>query len=158
MELALKLLKWKKVFVFRLLDITIQKRGPKTNTDGGELPRTRSSIGAISFSGLSAGFLHGGYTYRCVFVYIPRWDYVSLQNFCRLCCSIFFCIFACFLYPIQLKADSGKNFHYEIGSLSIWLGKKRFCRRGGSEEGKTPRALGYYGYYFASLKICRADS
>jgi len=90
MELALKLLKWKKVFVFRLLDITIQKRGPKTNTDGGELPRTRSSIGAISFSGLSAGFLHGGYTYRCVFVYIPRWDYFSLQNFCRLLLLNFF--------------------------------------------------------------------
>jgi len=83
---------------------------------------------------------------------------LACKTFAVSCCSIFFCICACFLYPIQLKADSGKNFHYEIGSLSIWLGKKRFCRRGGSEEGKTPRALGYYGYYFASLKICRADS
>lgn len=47
MELALKLLKWKKVFVFRLLDITIEKikeHQDQKQTQMGKLPRTVSFL------------------------------------------------------------------------------------------------------------------
>lgn len=145
-ELALKLLKWKKVFVFRSLDITTENNNThSTHTHTHTNTRIQTSwhilckfrlrgmrneaeatgyCGGIGGTGpgLSAGFLHGGILGSLCVISV-------VFSFCFSAFFLFFGVFflllsipllpapqfcRCFVFPIQLKADSRKNFFMKL--------------------------------------------
>lgn len=142
-ELALKLLKWKKVFVFRSLDITTENNNThSTHThththtlrykhhgtfcasfvwrEWGTRQRQRGTAGKLGERGQACqlDFFMGEFSDLCA-LFLLFSLFVFLLFF-----SVFWCVLSllsipllpapqfcrCFVFPIQLKAESRKNF------------------------------------------------